>query len=303
MLLQKIPTLSKKISTIIGISAVFFWGMNVGLIRNVSINFGALGGATLIYTISTFFLFFTIGLPKFQQINKKYLIIGGLIFVACELCFSLSIGYSQNNQQAIEVGMINYMWPALTLIFSIIFTNIKANILIFPGCILAIIGIIRVLGGDNGFDIKLIYQHLLDNPISYSLAFGSALLWAIYCVVTVKMSNGQNLITIFFTLCSITLWIKYLYIGNHTIYITSDNIMSLIYASGALGLGYAAWNLGIVSGNVTVLAGSSYFTPVLSTFFASLLLNTDLSFIFWQGVILVTFGAILCWLATKNSTT
>jgi hypothetical protein len=39
----------------------------------------------------------------------------------------------------------------------------------------------------------------------------------------------------------------------------------------ALGFGYAAWNVGILHGNVTVLAAVSYFTPVLSAALAVLL--------------------------------
>ena len=34
--------------------------------------------------------------------------------------------------------------------------------------------------------------------------------------------------------------------------------------SVALGLAYAAWNVGILHGNVSLLAAASYFTPVLS---------------------------------------
>ncbi len=34
-----------------------------------------------------------------------------------------------------------------------------------------------------------------------------------------------------------------------------------------MGFGYAAWNVGILHGNVTLLAGASYFIPVLSAFF------------------------------------
>ncbi|KCX50425.1 putative membrane protein [Acinetobacter pittii] len=39
---------------------------------------------------------------------------------------------------------------------------------------------------------------------------------------------------------------------------------------------------------------------MLSAFFAALLLSTSLSFIFWQGVAMVTTGAVLCWLATRK---
>jgi drug/metabolite transporter (DMT)-like permease len=38
------------------------------------------------------------------------------------------------------------------------------------------------------------------------------------------------------------------------------------FAAAAMGFGYAAWNVGILHGNVTLLAGASYFIPVLSAF-------------------------------------
>ena len=73
----------------------------------------------------------------------------------------------------------------------------------------------------------------------------------------------------------------------------------LVFAAAAMGFGYAAWNVGILHGNVTLLAGASYFIPVLSAFFAALLLSTPLGLSFWYGALMVCVGSILCWLATK----
>jgi drug/metabolite transporter (DMT)-like permease len=57
--------------------------------------------------------------------------------------------------------------------------------------------------------------------------------------------------------------------------------------------------VGILHGNVTILAGASYFIPVFSAALAMLLLRTPLSPAFWQGAAMVCGGAILCWLATR----
>ena len=300
MLLNTLPALNRNISTLIGLTAVIFWSTNVGLIRSVSESFGAVAGAALIYSVASVILLFTIGMPKFSTIPKSYLCWGSLLFVAYELCFALSIGYAQNSRQAIEVGMINYLWPTFTLVFAIIFNNVKANLLIIPGCILALVGICWVLGGDTGFNPFQIWNNLKVNPLSYGLAFAAAILWAAYCSVTVKTSQGKNLVTIFFALVAVVLWIKYFFMSGSAINFTYDNTVTLIMAAGALGLGYGAWNIGIISGNMTLMAGASYFTPVLSAFFAALLLSTSLSFIFWQGVAMVTTGAVLCWLATRK---
>ena len=300
MLLNALPTFNRNISTLIGLTAVIFWSTNVGLMRSVSESFGAVAGAALIYSVASIILVFMIGMPKFSTIPKSYLWWGSLLFVAYELCFALSIGYAQNSRQAIEVGMINYLWPTFTLLFAIIFNNVKANILIIPGCIFALVGICWVLGGDTGFDFFQIFTNLKANPLSYGLAFAAAILWAAYCSVTVKTSQGKNLVTIFFALTGVVLWIKYLLMSGSALNFTYDNTVTLIMAAGALGLGYGAWNIGIISGNMTLMAGASYFIPVLSALFAALILSTSLSFIFWQGVAMVTAGAVLCWLATRK---
>ena len=77
-------------------------------------------------------------------------------------------------------------------------------------------------------------------------------------------------------------------------------ITYLVLAACAMGFGYAAWNVGILHGNVTVLAGASYFIPVFSAALAAMQLRTSLPLSFWQGAFMVCGGSILCWLATRN---
>ena len=51
---------------------------------------------------------------------------------------------------------------------------------------------------------------------------------------------------------------------------------------------------------MTLLAAASYFTPVLSAAFSSLMLATALGLTFWVGTAVVCLGAILCWWATRG---
>lgn len=221
--------------------------------------------------------------------------------VCYEVCLALSLGYSQNSRQAIEVGMVNYLWPTFTMIATIIFHTKKANWLIFPGVVLSMIGIIWVLGGDEGFNVSQMLNNINSNPLSYLLAFVGACLWAGYCVVTIKISKGINGITLFFALVAIVLWLKYLILGeNHTMNFSFESIVYLILAAIAMGFGYAAWNVGIIRGNVTVLTGASYFIPVFSSALSSILLSTTLGLSFWQGSLLVCIGSVLCWLSSRD---
>lgn len=288
-------------ATAIGFCAILLWSSIVGLIKEVSHSFGATAGAALIYTVASIFLLFTMKWVPLSKFPKKYLIFGGLLMVSYELCLALSIGYSTNSRQAIEVGMINYLWPTFAMVGTILFTHKKANWLIVPGIILSMLGIIWVLGGKQDLDISQMTANIKTNPLSYGLAFIGALLWAAYCIVTVRIANGVNGITLFFMMVAAALWIKYLIVSDTgSMEINLSSVVYLLLAACAMGFGYAAWNIGILEGNVTILAGASYFIPVLSSALSSVLLSTALGLSFWQGAVMVCAGSILCWLATRE---
>lgn len=292
--------ISKRNATLIGLIAVLLWSSIVGLIRSVSESLGATGGAAMMYSVASVFLLISIGFPKISEFPKRYLIWGSLLFVSYELCLALSIGYSNTNRQAIEVGMVNYLWPALTMVAAILFNNQKSNWLVIPGFVIAILGICWVLGGEQGLDLASMLENIKDNPLSYGLAFIGALIWATYCTVTARIANGKNGVTLFFMLTALVLWVKYLFISGAPMVFNFHAVIYLVLAAAAMGFGYAAWNVGILHGNVTILAGASYFIPVFSAALAAIVLQTPLSMSFWQGAAMVCIGSVLCWLATRQ---
>lgn len=287
-------------ATLIGLSAVVLWSAIVGLIRAVSEHLGATGGAAAIYTVASVFLSFSVGFPKLSSFPRRYLLWGGALFVAYELCLSLSIGYAGNGRQAIEVGMVNYLWPTFTLIGAIAFSRQRANLLVVPGFILSMLGICWVLGGEQGLDLAGMLANVRNNPPSYGLAFAGAIIWAAYCTVTTNMAEGRNGVTPFFMAVALTLWLKF-FLGDHAgeLSFSVPALVYLLLAAAAMGFGYAAWNIGILHGNITILAGASYFIPVFSSALSAALLHAPLSRPFWTGASMVCAGSILCWLATR----
>ncbi|MCE6962805.1 aromatic amino acid DMT transporter YddG [Enterobacter sp. MW07] len=290
----------QKKATLIGLIAILLWSAIVGLIKSVSEGFGPVGGAALIYTCSAILLIFTVGLPKIRQFPPSYLILGSILFVCYELCLSLSLGFTHNGRQAIEVGMVNYLWPSLTILLTVIVTRQKTSPLIIPGVIIAIIGIGRVLGGDQGFSVNEMTRNVMDNPLSYSLAFSGAVIWAIYCVVTKLIAKGNNGITLFFILTALTLWVKFLTSPQPDFILSWKAWISLLLAAIAMGFGYAAWNVGILHGNVTILAAASYFIPIISAVLAAFILSSQLTMAFWQGTAMVSLGSLICWWSTRT---
>lgn len=287
-------------ATSIGLIAIVLWSAIVGLIRSVSEGLGAIGGAAMIYSLASLVLLLTLGFPKVKTFPRAYLLIGSLLFVCYELCLSLSLGFATTRPQAIEVGMVNYLWPAMTILLSTIVTRQRCSLLIIPGMLASIAGIGLVLAGDQAFSFSEIAANVASNPLSYGLAFSGAVIWAVYCVVTKKSANGSNGITLFFILTALTLWLKFFAAPQPEMVFTLRVGVNLLLAAMAMGFGYAAWNVGILHGNVTVLATASYFIPVISAMLAAVMLNASLSVGFWQGAALVSLGSLLCWWSTAQ---
>lgn len=299
-LANSLKNLSASKATLIGLLAIAFFSSVAGLIRSVADDLGPVGGAAMLYSLASLLLLFTVGIPKLNTFPRVYLYLGSLLFVCYEICLSLSLGFAHNHSQSIEVGMVNYLWPSMTILMAVIFKQQKANLLLIPGMILSFLGLCWVLSGDSGLSLLSIASNVQDNPLSYGLAFAGAIIWAFYCILTSKKANGSNGITLFFMLTAAALWLKFA-IGPATpLHFTPHALFSLLLAAVALGCGYASWNIGILHGNVTVLATASYFIPLFSSALAALILSTPLGLSFWQGAAMVSLGSLICWRSTRT---
>lgn len=128
-----------------------------------------------------------------------------------------------------------------------------------------------------------------------------AVIWAVYCVIIKKMSGGYNLIALYLVLTALMMWLKYI-LFDHSVPggIAPMSILYVLAAGAAIGLGYGAWNFGILKANATAMVVASYFTPVLSSVIAAILLGVSLSSSFWLGVALVSGGSLVCYLTISN---
>ena len=295
--------MSKNLATLIGLSAILQWSSIVGLLKKISFSLGAELAVLLMYTLSTCILLIFFKIPNLKLISKKYLIFSTLLFVIYELCFSYAIALAQTAQQAIEVSLVNYLWPGLTVAMLILFKEIKFNVFVIVGLAISLSGIILIQTGQGALTRSNILSNILENPISYILAFVGATLWSLYCVITKKYSDGHNPISFFFVAISIVLWTKYLWSHGLSlnaipeVELTTIGLLGIV--SVVMALVYAAWNIGIIKGNITILVTLSYFSPVISTLISMFILQTNLPTEFWYGVILVTSGSLVCWISTN----
>ena len=293
--------------TLFGIAAILLWSCLIGLLRHVTEQLGPVGGAAMIYTLSSIFLMFVLGIPKLKNFSWSYLLIGGGLFASYETCFSLALGFANNRLQTIEMGVINYLWPSLTVLFAVFINKLVSkndqktiHWLIYPSILLAFFGVVWSLIGDQGLSLSELAANIASNPLAYSLAFSGAIIWALYCNVTKHLANGNNGITIFFILTAIALWTQYAISDQPAMHFSINAVAELLLTSMVMASGYALWNAAIIGGNMVFLATISYFTPIFSTFLSTFILGVTLGNTFWQGVIFVTIGSLMCWKVTSK---
>ncbi|MFT4218756.1 MAG: hypothetical protein QM619_16460 [Micropruina sp.] len=111
---------SRRRATLTGLSAIVLWSAMVGLIRVVAESFGAALGAALIYTLAAIVLWLVRRPTDVRTFPIAYLLIGGGLFVVYEVTVGLAVGWAADGRQAIEVSIVNYLWPTLMVLLTLL---------------------------------------------------------------------------------------------------------------------------------------------------------------------------------------
>jgi drug/metabolite transporter (DMT)-like permease len=286
--------------TLVGLVSVLFWSASVGLLRGIAERQGALGGAALVYTASAVLSWLLAGAPRVRLGDPRYFVAGGAAFVGYEVCLMLSLGLARSRTQALELAMINYLWPCLTIVLAVVSGQQRASRLVWLGAGLSLGGIVWVMSSADGALAARSLRHLRADPLVYALAFLAALLWAVYSVLTRRFAPSQGDLSVFLLVTAALFWIGYAALGRPTLTPDWSSGAQVLVIGVLTATAYACWNVGVRKGNLTLLAAASYFTPILSMWLASLWLQTPVSPGFWQGVAMVTAGSLTCWWSTHR---
>lgn len=217
----------------------------------------------------------------------------------CSICFCLSMYLSDGGQQTVEVGMINYTWPCLVVLFAILFNGQKARWWIVPGVIISFAGIMLVLGGEKGIDLPGIWRHMQGNPWSYLLAFCGAVAWAAYSNLTPRLvGRAESHAYCFCAGFSVfaSLWIAGYGDLSHATFMGWISVAVWGRGHGRFLCRLELWS--DQRGISPFWPVASYFTPVLSCLFATVWIGASLDASFWKGVAVVVLGSLMCWGST-----
>lgn len=291
-----------KLATCYGFIAVIIWSNSICLSRSLIEKVGMLTASESIYLLGGMISIFLNWIVR--RLNSDglpirscpwHLIVCGIPFVLYNLCLYLAIGLAKNRQQVIEVGLLNYLWPTFTLIFSVLLLKKRTSFLSLPGTTMALSGVLLANIVMNGLRISIteLLQNCSDNAVPYLLGLAAAILWGLYSNLTCRFSKESNIYRVpFFLLTTGILLqiVKCVFSEQPTWTNTALVELSFIVFLPTI-TAYVMWNFAMRCGNMLLVVSFAYFTPLLSTILFGLYLGANLTVGIWGACTLVIAGA------------
>jgi drug/metabolite transporter (DMT)-like permease len=298
--------MDRKMNTGLGITAIFFWSSTVAFARSLSEQIGPFTTASLIYLtggiVGSVALLVVPRLRRnLRNLRWRYLLVCGSLFVIYMVALYVGLGTALNRSQAIEVGLLNYLWPMLTLLFSIPILKMRANLYLAPGVVTAMIGIFLVTNQNQAITWESFQRNLSVNWLPYMLGILAAVSWGLYSVLSKKLGEGagSGAVPFFMLATGLLLGLLRFLFPERSVF-TDHTLVELLFMSIFPNVAYILWEMAMRKGNIVMVASFSYFTPFLSTMISVLYLGVPASLELWLGCGLIFSGAVLCNFAIKQ---
>ena len=290
-----------------GFVAILLWSTTVALARSLAEQLGAVTAAAAVFTVSA--VPALAGLAwrgnKRRQIGclpRAYLIGCGLLFVGYMILLFLAIGVAENREQVLEVGLVNYLWPTLTLVLTVVLLGNTARLLLLPGTLLALGGVFLVLTQEHHVSWQSFSANLASNLLAYLLAAAAAVSWALYSVLTRKWAGGRGAggVALFLPATAGALLLIGLFVDEPRAWSVRSCIEAAVLGLATF-LAYGLWDSAMRAGHVVLVATSSYLTPFLSTAASCLYLGIAPAPSLWVGCGILIAGSVLSWYAVSEA--
>lgn len=286
-------------STLLGLTSILLWSSTVAFSRTLSEKLGPFTTGALIYILGGCLGLIALSrsqdglLKQLSNLPKPYMFGCGALFVTYMVLLYLAIGMAHSPTQVLAVGLANYLWPVLIMLFSLPLLGKRANAWLIPGVLLALTGTWMAVMQDkisSSMELTTSWKSLL--PVI--LAVIAAVMWGLYSNLVRKwapesgsgvpvflLSSGLFFLTMRWTTHEISQWDISLI--PHILY------MAIFPA----WLGYLFWDISMRDGNMSLITAFSYFTPVLSTIISLFVLKIQPSPLLGISALLVAIGAII----------
>jgi drug/metabolite transporter (DMT)-like permease len=290
-----------------GFVAIGLWSTTVALVRSLSEGLGPVTSGAVVFGVTGGLALLNLALrPRrrrgLRHLSRRYVWGCGALFVTYMFCLFIALGVSHNRQQVLEVGLINYLWPILTLLLALAILGKRARWPLAPGTALALAGVFFVLTQQATVSWASLARNVAGNPLAYGLGLAAALSWAIYSNLTRKWGEGAagGAVDLFCPATAIMLTLLCLALDEPRQW-SARAAVEAAFLGMATFVAYSLWDGAMRRGNVVLVAAASYLTPLLSTIVSCLYLSVVPGAKLWVGCVLLIAGAFLSWRSIDQS--
>lgn len=289
------------LGTMLGILAIVFWSTTIAFGRRLAEEVGVWTATSAAFMaggmVSCVFWIARYGTPRtlFRH-RPAYLFGSGGLFVLYIVCLYGAIGLATNRQQVLEIGVLNYLWPASVLVFSVPILGFKARPALWAGILLAITGAVLALAQQGDLSWTSWQRNLAAAPLPYALAVCGALAWALYSNLSRKFgpADGIGAQPIFVLTTAVVLLLLRTMTHENPSWSTETFLLLAYNSIFPVTLAYAFWDYAMRTGKIVLLASLSYLIPILSTGISALFLRLTPGVTLWIACVLVIGGAVVC---------
>jgi len=293
--------------TLYGFGALLLWSMMVALTRSLSEKLGPLTAATAVHLLGGVFCMGLLAMPGRRErpmrapSSWKYLAGCGFLFALYSLALFVGVGRVGDRTQVLEIGLVNYLWPTLTILLSLVLLRRHARVWLVPATFLALAGVFLVL--TQGADISWsgFAGHVGRAPLAYGLGLVAAVSWGLYSNLARRWAGGSDAggVYFFIPLTGVALLVLRLFRPEASTW-NAAVVGELVLMSAANTAAYLLWDSSMRKGDVVLVTSCSYFTPLLSTLFSCLYLGVSAGSRIWIGCALIIAGSLLSWRSIKE---
>ncbi len=230
------------------------------------------------------------------RLPRRYVLGCGALFVCNILFLYLAIGFARDRVQLLEIALLNYLWPSLTLILSLPLLGKRADWLLVPGTLAALAGIFLVLTQGAAISLASLTANIITNPWAYGAALGTAVSWSVYSNLARRWAGErkEGAMELFLPTSALVMLLLCWFIDEPRAWNLRAVVESLLLG-GSSFFAYVLWDNAMRRGNVTTVAAASYMTPLLSTIASCAYLSVLPSARLWVGCGILVAGSFMSW--------
>jgi drug/metabolite transporter (DMT)-like permease len=292
-------------ATALGLAAILLWSSSVAVIRSLSEQLGPVSTIVYAYLIGGVLALAWAGrasggLRRTLRLPPGYLWGCGGLFVGYTTCFCLSVALARDRHQVLEVGLVNYLWPSLTLLLSVPILGYRARWYLLPGMLTATAGMVVATSASGALSFTGFAGNVVENGLPYGLALAGAGAWALYSNLARRWGGEGDGAPLFILASGLAVLPLRAFFAESPAW-NGRVVAELAYmAVFVTAFAYVFWDRAMRRGHMVLVAALSYLTPLLSTLVSALHLELAPGPRIWAACVLVIAGAALCRLAIEE---